>query len=497
MASNGITTKLIDWLITPENIDKAGDWAKKNVKLIEKLTQNKMLPSSIRLYLRSISGSDKKINEDFFSKNELAEIKKRVTEAEVSKAVTGFATSGAASVFRAVAGHSGIGYEASKPKTLKNALMDDAVNIDMTLGQAGFYRNKDGTYQVYDKHNFSNMMGSLYWYGDDKQIAKQIEALTPLYEDSDVVAGKILESTKFDTVEPNKEVLTKVIEAYKNGDISFTKLARTIGGYLAHHNVKDITNEEGVLIDFDRSKETGVPMSINIGTISQKDKYQVDQKMGFGEYDENWDAKTKGEYDKAPTLGEAYAQMIFDDSPRFSLSALGHPSGKSPSLPGEGMDKIMGEYEDVGIPSAIRMEAQKYIKKREIDELDPNWQEARRHEGYYWDKDLDSKLAYGPQFRSIYDTPSHKWDLKKEGIPYFPFWDETEAAMAYQEKGKPHHPTYQTVPYYIAESGEDLYPGYTEREYEYKDGGLIGAGLTLLESRDNPHAGVETLFERK
>ena len=193
----GISDKLIDWLITPENIDKAGDWAKKNVKLIEKLTQNKMLPSSIRLYLRSISGSDKKINEDFFSKSELAEIKKRVTEAEVSKAVTGYATSGAASIYRAVEGHSGIGYEASKPKTLKNAFTDDAVNIDMTLGQAGFYRNKDGTYQVYDKHNFSNMMGSIYWYGDDKQIAKQIEALTPLYEDSDVVAGKILESTKF------------------------------------------------------------------------------------------------------------------------------------------------------------------------------------------------------------------------------------------------------------------------------------------------------------
>ena len=77
MASNGISTKLIDWLITPKNIDKAGDWAKKNVKLIEKLTQNKMLPSSIRLYLRSISGSDKKINEDFFSKSELAEIKKK------------------------------------------------------------------------------------------------------------------------------------------------------------------------------------------------------------------------------------------------------------------------------------------------------------------------------------------------------------------------------------------------------------------------------------
>ena len=175
MASNGITTKLIDWLLTAENVDKAGKWAKKNVKLIEKLTQNKMLPSAARLYLRSISGSKTKINEDFFSESELAEIKKRVAEAEVNKALTGFATSGAGGLGRAVEGHSGIGYATSKAKTLMNALKYPDVNIDMTLGQAGFYRNEDGTYQVYDKHNFSNMMGSLYWYGNEKEIASQIE----------------------------------------------------------------------------------------------------------------------------------------------------------------------------------------------------------------------------------------------------------------------------------------------------------------------------------
>ena len=260
----------------------------------------------------------------------------------------------------------------------------------------------------------------------------------------------------FDTVEPNKEVLTKVIEAYKNGDISFTKLARTIGGYLAHHNVKDITNEEGVLIDFDRSKETGVPISINIGTISQKDKYLVDEKAGFGEYDENWDAKTKGEYDKAPTLGEEYAQMIFDDAPNFALSALGHPSGKSPSLPGENLDKIMYEYEDVGIPSAIRMEAQKYIKKRAIDDLDPNWQNVRMKDDYYWDKDLE-------MYR-------HLWDKRtlEEGVPFL-FWDEGQATREYRDKEKLHHPTdTKLVPYFETESGEDLYPGFKTRDYEYE-----------------------------
>ena len=490
MASNGISTKLLDWLLTPENVDKAGKWAKKNVKLIEKLTQNKMLPSAARLYLRSIAGSKTKITEDFFSKSELAEIKKRVAEAEVSKALSGHATSGGGSLGRAIEGHSGIGYATDKAKTIPNAFKYPDVNIDMTLGQAGFYRNEDGTYQVYDKHNFSNMMGSLYWYGNEKEIAKQIESLSSLY-DSDVVAGKIIK--RFDTIEPNKEVLAKVIEAYKNGEIPLTKLMRTIGGYLASDDTKEVVKkvkptfgDEYEYIDRVETEGTGVPISLNIGAISQKDKYEVDTKEGFGEYDENWDSTKKGEYDKALTMGEEYAQMIFDDAPRYPTEALGHVSGKSPSrLEDDVAGLMMKEYEDVGIPSAIRMEAQKYIKKREIDELDPNWQNARMKDSWYWDKD---KKRWG----DLYTHPD-----VAEGVPYIPFWDETLKAQEYQERGKPHHPDYDLVPYWESEStGEDMYPGFQKREYKYKDGGLVGLGLTLLESRDRAQAGVETLFKR-
>ena len=485
MASNGISTKLIDWLLTPENVDKAGAWAKKNVKLIEKLTQNKLLPSAARLYLRSISGSKTKITEDFFSKSELKEIKKRVTEAEVSKALSGHATQGGGSLFRMVGGHSGIGYTTDKAKTIPNAFKYPDVNIDMTLGQAGFYRNKDGSYQVYDKHNFSNMMGSLYWYGNEKEIAQQIESLSHLYDDSDVVAGKVLE--RFDTVEPNKEVLAKVIESYKNGDITLTKLMRTVGGYLASDDTKEVVKKdyEGQeYIDREETQKKGVPISLNIGTISQKDKYEVDTKVGFGEYNENWDSKKKGEYENAPTLGEAYAQMIFDDAPFYPKEALGHSSGKSP---GKLVDEnIMGKYEEVGIPSAIRMEAQKHIKKHEINELDPNWQNVRRKDKYIWDKDKKHWV-------DLYNHP----DIAP-GVPYIYPFDETLSAQDYQERGKPHHPEYDLVPYSVSEStGKDLYPGFQRREYKYKDGGVVGFGLTLLKSRDNPHAGVETLFKRK
>ena len=457
MASNGISTKLLDWLLTPENVDKAGAWAQKNIKLIEKLTQNKMLPSAARLYLRSIAGSKTKITEDFFSKSELAEIKKRVAEAEVSKALSGHATSGGGSMGRAVQGHSGIGYATDKAKTIPNAFKYPDVNIDMTLGQAGFYRNEDGTYQVYDKHNFSNMMGSLYWYGNEKEITKQIDSLSHIY-DSDVVAGKIIK--RFDTIEPNKEVLAKVIEAYKNGEIPLTKLMRTIGGYLASDDTKEVVKkvkpllgDEYEYIDRVETEDTGVPISLNIGAISQKDKYEVDTKAGFGEYDENWDSTKKGEYDKAPTMGEVYAQMIFDDAWTYPKGALEHTSGKSRTTL---VDPIkMGEYEDVGIPSAIRMEAQKYIKKRAISELDPNWQEARQKEDHYWDKDLQ-------MYRSIYEKP----DLA-EGVPFL-FWDEGEATREYRDREKLHHPTDDFVPYFESESGEDLYPGFKSKKYEYK-----------------------------
>ena len=493
MASNGISTKLLDWLLTPENVDKAGEWAKKNVKLIEKLTQNKMLPSSVRLYLRSISGSKTKITEDFFSESELKEIKKRVTEAEVSKALSGHATQGGGSMARAIEGHSGIGYTTDKGKTIHNAFTDDAVNIDMTLGQAGFYRNKDGTYQVYDKHNFSNMLGQWDWYANAEDIVGQVWALDELYA-TDTVAGKVMR--RYDLNEPNREVLKIVIEAYKNGEISLAKVIRTIGGYLASDETTDVVKKgidyKGEEYEYTDKVETeesaGVPISLNIGPISQKEKYEVDRKSGFGEYDEKWDDKTKYEYDLAPTMGEEYAQMIFDDARNYPHQALGHLSGKSPSkLLGYGLDDTleMGKYEDVGIPSAIRMEAQKHIKKREINELDPNWQNARMKDNWYWDKDKK-------RWRDLYTHPE-----LDEGVPWL-FWDEGEATREYREREKIHHPTDDFVPYYETESGEDLYPGFKSKKDEYhKDGGLVGVGLTLLESRDRAQAGVETLFKRK
>ena len=73
-------------------------------------------------------------NSSFDTAQELKEIKKRVTEAEVSKALSGHATQGGGSLGRAIEGHSGIGYTTDKAKTIPNAFKYPDVNIDMTFG---------------------------------------------------------------------------------------------------------------------------------------------------------------------------------------------------------------------------------------------------------------------------------------------------------------------------------------------------------------------------
>ena len=69
---------LVAILLRPENLE----FLRENKKLVKALTKNKLLPSSIRLYIRNLAGVTDKITEDFFSKSELKEIKKRVSEAK-------------------------------------------------------------------------------------------------------------------------------------------------------------------------------------------------------------------------------------------------------------------------------------------------------------------------------------------------------------------------------------------------------------------------------
>ena len=90
----------------------------------------------------------------------------------------------------------------------------------------------------------------------------------------------------------------------------------------------DYKGEEYEYVEKVETEKTGVPISLNIGPISQKEKYEVDKKRNFLDYDENWDATMKGEYADAPTMGEEYAQMIFDDARDLSVAGSRTPEWK-------------------------------------------------------------------------------------------------------------------------------------------------------------------------
>ena len=148
---------LIEILLQPKNIE----FLRENKKLVKALTKNKMLPSSVRLYLRNLAGVTDKITEDFFSKSELAEIKKRVSEAKAMGSMGHTALSGLTRAHKDnIIGYSHKGF--MDQLSLKGAFTDPQINIDMTLGQASFSTDKDGNVTVKDTHNFAGIEGGGY-----------------------------------------------------------------------------------------------------------------------------------------------------------------------------------------------------------------------------------------------------------------------------------------------------------------------------------------------
>ena len=310
-SNNELTGSIVGFLLKPENLEQL----KNNKKLVKKLTKIKALPSSVRLYLRNLAGVNDKITEDFFSKSELSEIKKRVAKAEAegsmgNNAVSGLTTRGGGRT-------NIIGYELDKGKlSFAKAFTDPATNIDMTLGQATFSKDDEGNFIVKDKHNFSPTVGggTLYdnkeYFEGRKENTKVIPHLDT-YENldrnfSNEEDKKWLESLKkvmpntaesYTQYESDKQILERAKNAFEAGDIDPSKYARIVAG-------------------FNQGEE--IPIELNLGIISQEDKYKANPDFA--------------EYIATDTLGsEDYGTR-----------------GKS--------------YEDVGIPTLIKNQARKFIK---------------------------------------------------------------------------------------------------------------------------------------
>ena len=288
-----LTGSMVGFLLKPENIERLKD----NPKLVKKLTKIKALPSSIRLYLRNIAGVTDKITEDFFSKSELAEIKKRVAEAEARGSMGFRRTSGQTESSKQ---KNSIGYSNKEGKlSLSRALTDPAINIDMTLGQASFSKDDKGNFIVTDSHNFDkNKVGD--GYDNLKEFKSQKDSsnikVIPHLDTAEQIDTMLLENqdkpedsdqeknykmfmrsmyegdgalsnykennsaVSYEQPETNKELLARAYTAHSAGEIDSSQLARIIG----------------------KTEGTRIPVELDIGPITQEDKLEANPN--FAEY---------------------------------------------------------------------------------------------------------------------------------------------------------------------------------------------------------------------
>mgnify|MGYP003135074484 CR=1 FL=1 len=320
ISNKDLTASMVNFLLKPENLERL----KNNPGLVKQLTKIKTLPSSIRLYLRNLAGVTDKITEDFFSKSELAEIKKRVAEAEANKSMGKKSISG--EVFSRTAKNA-IGYrpwdrlEEKGKMTLEGVFTNPSTNIDMSLGQASFSTDEKGNITVTDKHNFDSIAGAGYaenkYFPDSKYVKhKQVvphrdthddikEALqdpeTPEKEKEwyeSIIKAMPNQALSYEIGESNKQLLKRAHKALQEGTIDPSKYARIIAGL---HQGEEI------------------PIELNIGNITQEDKYKANPEFA--------------KYIASDTMG-------FD--PNYPIL-----SGK--------------QYENVGIPSLIRNLARQFI----------------------------------------------------------------------------------------------------------------------------------------
>ena len=278
-SNKDLTGSMVSFLLKPENLKRL----KNNKKLVKQLTKIKALPSSVRLYLRNLAGVTDKITEDFFSKGELAEIKKRVSEAKANKSMGDAAISGLTTT--GTGRDNIIGYQLEKGRlSLAKAFTDDATNIDMTLGQATFSTDDKGNIKIVDTHNFypSEGGGTIY---EDKEYFPQRKKFTSVvpHRDTHDDLNEVIQDPKttedekewyenlkkvmpnksltFETEESDKQLLKRAKKALEAGDIDPSKYARIVAGM-----------QQG----------DGIPIEINIGNITHEDKLEANPN--FAEY---------------------------------------------------------------------------------------------------------------------------------------------------------------------------------------------------------------------
>jgi hypothetical protein len=230
------------------NVDKIINLLKNNKDTVKKITDAKLLPSSYRLYLRSLAGITDPVDESFFKDSELDMLRKKIGRSEISKEVGD-------ENYPLPKNTIGYGYRGGKDLSVSRALTDDETNIDMTIGKANYTKDKDGNYILKDKYNFDGIMGGGYGGLNEKALMRMGGSKT------------------------DKDLISAAIESYKKKEIPLAQLARIIGG---------------INLGSDKGFE-GVPIKINLGQVTDKDKKEsikLDRKykqdMNYLKEDQNY-----------------------------------------------------------------------------------------------------------------------------------------------------------------------------------------------------------------
>jgi len=301
---------ILDSLLTPKNVERGVNFLQSNVGIVDALANNlTFLPSSARLYAKNLAGSTAPVNEDFFSANQLAEIKRRTAQEMANKSMQyDWASSDTMNQV--------VPYNLESPLSLKSTFTDPKVDIDMSLGQAVYKQNPDGTISIIDKHDFDSLGGATHegFYSEkgdpiggkdydwsDRLVGPPGERedwwLEPKTEFRDLEAFKMnepganpfepqdrwipqmgwdieYEVPKYEVAESDEEYMARVIEAYKEGKISKSKLARVVGGTYGHTGMNpdwEYYKDRGITI----KNPSAIPININLGKISHLDKLKA------------------------------------------------------------------------------------------------------------------------------------------------------------------------------------------------------------------------------
>jgi len=301
---------ILDYFLTPQNVERGMNLLQGNQGIVNTLTGLPIGPSSGRAYIRNLSGSQEPITEDFFSTNQLDEIKRRTAEAMANKSMNPDL-------------RSSIPYNLESPLSMQGIFKDPKVDIDMTLGQAGYRKNPDGTISVLDRHDFDSLSGGgdyLYGQGEQADLGKGVaidssdlgeprylgERGLPFLPPVDIFGRTQAQATAEEVIkdpftgevvkpdynedrdyttqtesifESKDKTLKNVFDAYKKGHITKSKFARIMGGVYGHQGDYYDDYDAGVRRMREDWKPSGIPVNINLGIISHLDKLRANRNF--------------------------------------------------------------------------------------------------------------------------------------------------------------------------------------------------------------------------